>query len=317
MFVRRTFTTHKRLRATEACALCLMSVVFISSALSEFRMPALTGTSDLPENGRIVFEGTGGGDYEIYSTNPDGSGLRKLTKNRFEDYEPSVSPDGERIAFARRRSGLVDIYVMDMDGRHVDRLTNDREIDFAPTWSPDGRRIAFSRKLGQNYEIFTVKATGGGLKRITHTKVDDFYPSYSPDGTKFVWTRSPEKRADDIYMMRVDGTDARSVVKRPAPESQPSFSPDGRSILYTVVAFESLDIFRISVGSGKRTRLTDNHRIDWDPAWSPDGSKVVFSRKATGKDHYEIWVMNADGTEEHRVRKMKGHNDAPSWQPLP
>jgi dipeptidyl aminopeptidase/acylaminoacyl peptidase len=48
----------------------------------------------------IVFESTRDGDADIYVINPDGSGLRQLTKNTVPDSTPSWSPAGDRIAFA-------------------------------------------------------------------------------------------------------------------------------------------------------------------------------------------------------------------------
>ena len=73
----------------------------------------------LGSNGRIAFASERDGDFEIYSIEPDGTGLLQLTTNAVDDDDPSWSPDGTRIAFVRTGScqtACKAIWVMDADG---------------------------------------------------------------------------------------------------------------------------------------------------------------------------------------------------------
>lgn len=74
-------------------------------------------------NGQIAFVMDG----DIYSMNPDGSGVTNLTETeRVSESFPSWSPDGRRIAaVACRECTTSDIYVMNADGTGVTRITND------------------------------------------------------------------------------------------------------------------------------------------------------------------------------------------------
>src|SRR5213593_1701499 len=76
-------------------------------------------------NGKIFITsnlGTPGTD--IYSINPDGTGLKRLTTGAANDSFAAVSPSGKRVAFVSERDGNPEIYVMNADGSGQARLTN-------------------------------------------------------------------------------------------------------------------------------------------------------------------------------------------------
>ena len=75
---------------------------------------------------------------EIYVMNADGSGQRRLTRNRADDDLAAWSPDGRRIAFERGPFfvGPREIYLMNADGSWQRRLTRNPAGDAYPAWSP-------------------------------------------------------------------------------------------------------------------------------------------------------------------------------------
>ncbi len=65
-------------------------------------------------------------------------------------------------------------------------------------------------------------------------------------------------------------------------------------------------------GSGA-TRLTFNTQNDRSPAWSADGSKIVFTRY-DGND-WEIWSMNSDGSNQQQLTNNDDDDEWPAWSP--
>jgi uncharacterized repeat protein (TIGR01451 family) len=62
-----------------------------------------------------------------------------------------------------------------------------------------------------------------------------------------------------------------------------------------------------------QTQLSNGTR-DFLPAWSPDGTKIAFTRLSSDTLEREIWTMNADGSDQTKL--AVGGVSAPSWQPL-
>ena len=94
-----------------------------------------------------------------------------------------------------------------------------------------------------------------------------------------------------------------------AATADPTFSPNGgRCIRSTRASIGTADI-RVE----QPARLTTNAADDFDPHWSPDGSKIAFTSKRDGNNN--IYVMNADGSEPKRVTKKAAFDAQPAWSP--
>ena len=99
--------------------------------------------AQLQDAAEIVFVRGQGTARELYRIREDGTGLRRLTRNRVSEGAPNVSPDGRLIAFSRFVGGDEELFVMTADGRNVRQLTRNRRQDLQPVWSPDGKLLAF------------------------------------------------------------------------------------------------------------------------------------------------------------------------------
>jgi Tol biopolymer transport system component len=76
------------------------------------------------------------GNFEIYTINPDGSGLKRITNNPADSWFPAWSTDGKFIAYSSKRAGSPEIYVVNVDDLSTKRLTFTNGITKYSSWSP-------------------------------------------------------------------------------------------------------------------------------------------------------------------------------------
>jgi Tol biopolymer transport system component len=198
----------------------------------------LTGT-------RIAYVSTGAArrenpaDAEIWTMRADGSGKRRLTRNRLAESDPAWSPDGTEIAFTRSKAGgYGSLYVMDASEANLRQLTRG-PYDGAPAWSPDGRVIAFERThLGKSglapSDVWIVPATGGRASRLIRHAAE---PAWSVDGRQLAFSSRRDRFgmtcfqecyvSSEVYIADADGTHQHRVTRTKADDRSPAWSPDG------------------------------------------------------------------------------------------
>jgi Tol biopolymer transport system component len=290
-------------------------------------------------NGKIVFfsdritTDNPEGDNEVFTMNPDGTGISQLTKNSASDGWPAWSADGTQIAFVTDRDGgNFEVYKMAADGSNPVNLTKNPAVDGDAAWSPDGTRITFSTSRNDttpddgniNTDIYTMSsANGSGLVRLTKSAADDGGPAWSPDGTKitFFSDRSSVHSNYEIYVMKAKPEGRRN---RPinlsrhssAVDLSPNWSPDGKQITFMSNrgVGSDFEIVKMNADGTDQTQLTENELPDRFPAWSPDGTQIAFHSERN--NNFDVYVMFANGMAPTPRTNDAGLDLQPDWQPL-
>ena len=326
----RPFAMNPRLRlilvaAAAAIALIVGALSFLSSGHPTPTLGPRAPVTPAPTAvsiGRIAYVclGDGKDDSEICTVNVDGTARVRLTNVAALDAQhpafeafPAWSPDRTQIAFVSARDSVDHwtLYLMRADGSNQAHLVTGTATAFGPTFSPDGRTIAF---LGGN-GVWTVNVDGSKVHQLTFDQTDD-NPSYSPDGTQIVFTRKTTGH-DRIFIMRADGSGATAVASSAAvDDADPTWSPDGRKVAFVrtgsdgVNQIAMLDVTNALGGLGEKavTQITTGPLGGATPAWSPDGSQLVFGRTDG------MYLMNADGSGIQKVNLLPADNGwAPDW----
>ena len=120
----------------------------------------------------------------------------------------------------------------------------------------------------------------------------------------------------DIVVANANGKNIRGITPDSFYDGNGAWSPNGRRIAFERrVGSGQMDIWTMDALGRHKKELTFSDGDDGNPAWSPDGKQIVFQSNRTGRD--AIWVMNADGTNQHVLVPTTGdvHRTAPSWSP--
>ncbi|MBV7327238.1 hypothetical protein KFU94_03080 [Chloroflexi bacterium TSY] len=220
-----------------------------------------------PDGEKIAFVSDRDGNSEIYTMNPDGSEIVRLTSDPASDWTPTWLPDG-RIGFISDRDDFYyDIYVMNSDGSNVIRLTATLSEEMAPVWSPNGSKIAFLSDRDGNSEIYVMNADGTDAQNLTSHAASDYEPEWSPDGTQLLFTSDRNGQAD-IFVMNADGSNVTPVAQSPADDLAGSWSPDGKQIIFTSTRNGGHTLYRITIGENRARRLEGFLGVgDSQPSW--------------------------------------------------
>ena len=102
----------------------------------------------------------------------------------------------------------------------------------------------------------------------------------------------------------------------PPEAAAPTLTPMGR-IVYSDGKTGNDEIYVANSDGSDEQRLTDRPAGDWEPAWSPDGTRIVFDsdHHAIGKDRNQLYVVDADGSNLTRLTYTEGNEEHPSWSP--
>ncbi len=275
--------------------------------------------------------GAEGGD--IFSMNPDGSDVRRLTPSPALDQQPDWSPGGTELAYAIRKPGArvnFEVAKMTADGHRHRRLTTtvDGQASSQPAWFPNARGMLFRRSgPGRVSSIWQLNRLGENPLLRFQPPHPPLYPSFSPDMKKisFAAIMSPTGDTDrGVFVVAADGSGLTTLFDVPGSwDSAPSWSPDGARI-----AFESnadvggqnperdMEIWTMAAdGSGAR-QLTRNTLHDEGPAWSPSGRMLAYT---SGPDDArgDIHAMSAAGKHLRRLTSFAGRDESPDWQSIP
>lgn len=227
-----------------------------------------------------------------------------------ENAEAYFSSDGKQLIFQSKRDGRAcdQIYRMNIDGSKTTMVSNG-----------DGRTTCSYFFKGNKRVIYA--STHGGKKECPP----------NPDMTQgYVWAVYPDF---DLYTSTPEGKDIKQLTNSPGYDAEATISPDGKKIIFTSERSGDLELYSMDIDGKNIKQLTDAVGYDGGAFYSPDSKSIVYRRstpnspaevaryKSLLAQHlivpttFEIWVMNADGSNKRQITKLAGGSFAPYFTP--
>ncbi|HVC20973.1 MAG TPA: hypothetical protein VNE16_12905 [Vicinamibacterales bacterium] len=259
-----------------------------------------------PDGSKLLFmSGRGLFSIDLYLADAKtGAILRRVTRTALDPHFSNLefinssgawAPDGRQFVFAAVSAGAPELVILDVDRNRIAREIRLPALGqiFSPSWSPDGDAIVFSATTGGLTDLFIYDLRTRQLKRLTDDAYADLQPVWSPDGREIAFVT--DRGTTDLSTLAIGryqlalydvATGAiRTVETFPRGKSiNPQWTPDGRGLYFVSDQNGISDIYRIEIGSGTITQITNlTGGVSGITALSPtlsvaaDGKAMAFS----------------------------------------
>lgn len=279
-----------------------------------------------PDGRTIAFSsdrtGAGGPGYHIWTLDVASGAVRQVTANAFEDRLPAWSADGSELIYSSTRDGKTALWASPAAGGTERAVRQDNARIDAPAPAPVGRTMAAVVQDAQGSRLEVDGASVSGTENVFPFRI-----SWARDGRSFFYVSDGRIRRRAGGRTTTVPFTARLEVSRPgyarakrdwdsvAPRralgiERPSISPDGARIAFVAVG----DLYVADAKGGAPRNLTNDHAMDSDPAWSPDGTRIAYtSDKGGGLP--QLWIRDMRTGRDRRLTELTTQPLAAAWSP--
>ncbi|HET7640431.1 MAG TPA: DPP IV N-terminal domain-containing protein, partial [Ktedonobacteraceae bacterium] len=245
---------------------------------------------------------------------------------------PRISPDGQRVAFVvttideQKHAYRSSLWMVPTAGGEATRFTMGPANTHSPAWSPDGRWLAFvseregepvgkdeqeQKKHGKGKaQIWLIPTSGGEARQLTFMPHGASSPVWSPDSKHLVFNAA-------VGPIDEEGEDGKPLPKARVIDRL-LYRLDGVGFIYE----RRQHLFLQNIAGGEPQQLTDGDWDDGDAAWSPDGTRIVFtSNRAEDRwrflvaDLYTLSIVDGKAGELQCLTNGSLSCSSPSWSP--
>jgi TolB protein len=273
----------------------------------------------------------------LYVIQPDGKGLRRLTRKDGVAGSPSWSSDGTKVLYyetdevgaylAKTARGRTEVVSVDVRTGERTQYTASNDTKLSPHWLSGGR-ISYVIRSGDDTQ--GLKIWHPDRRVVTIVKGAIRNPSWSPDGKRVAYQRLTRTGTTQVLVPTISRVaDVELLLSEPFP----AFSSNGDRLVFsqyqmttspahgleaTSPGDTSIEIMS-SDGSEKRTLFHRKGFGAYAAVWSPSGNDIALSVgrffRAAGLPPAQIALIKPDGSDFRLLVDDDKHNAFPSWSP--
>ncbi|MBX7126893.1 MAG: amidohydrolase, partial [Cyclobacteriaceae bacterium] len=302
-------------------------------------------------DGNYIVGSRGTRNFKLWLFHKDGGGGAQLISkpDNLKVVEPAFGPDGKIIWFAQRFSAWnYNAQLPQYQIGTYDRETGETQVEsarygsaFTPTLSPDGKWLVYGSRYNDQTGLLLRNLKTGDEKWLAYPVQRDEQESIAPLGVLPAMSFTPDSKeiiasyGGKIYRIPVAGGDAIPVpfeieteflagpavdFKYPISDEKDMIatqirdavlSPNGKQIAFTVLN----RLYTLDLPTGKPTRVTNFNFTEAQPAWSPDGSLLVWVSWEGTEGHVYKLNLKLKGAKPVRLTNEGALYTEPVWAP--
>jgi len=163
--------------------------------------------------------------------------------------------------------------------------------------------VAFTRLTGDYWQLWVMRPDGTGVKQLTTLLSDKRYPCWTQDG-KHLLFRNNNNQA---FILDPSTKEEQRILPSLGLIGSVVESPDGAKVLFVRFRTELMDssaLWMTTIDEKERRVLTNEAGLQYDPAWSPDGKRIVYI-SGHGYQTHELFIMDSDGKNKRQLTDNK------------
>ena len=259
------------------------------------------------------------GSYDIFTVDVRSGDVRRVTSSPGDDWMPTWAPGDTAIAFISERGRERMLSVVTPAGGEV-RTVGDAAAGLdAPSWGPGGEIVVHLGR-GQTSSLYI-----GGRSITGEENAFPFRASWASP-TEIVYTSDGQIRrravaggaartipfSATLTVARADyqhrDRDPFSAARRTAKGIvAPALSPNAERVAFAALG----DIWVMRIGEAP-VKLTDDHYLDTEPAWSPDGMKLAWSSDRGGQ-LLDLWIHDFATNQARQLTRIPTSAMGAAW----
>lgn len=213
------------------------------------------------------------------------------------------------LAFVKNTGKSRNIFVMSSTGRNLRQVTQLEGYCLSPSWSKDGRYIAFTFIDDRKHSLGVADLNTGKVTTRPYKGSTVISPAFTT-GNKVAVSMSDGPNSDIVLLdnaLKVE----RKLVQSGSIDVSPSFDKSGSVMAFVSDRFGGPQIF-VSAGGGAN-RVTFEGSYNTDPSISPEGDKVVFTRRTPSG--FRIYLHDLRSGQEQQITFGPGNDEQPDFAP--